>query len=951
MAAILITGCQVAAAAAAPATFTNPIVASGADPWVIQREGQYLFCQSGSGRGVWVSKSARLEDIGKAPRVNVWRPPRGTTYSREIWAPELHYLKGKWYIYVAADDGDNAHHRICVLEGTSQDPQQPFEFRGKLALPGDRWAIDGTVLQHDERLYFVWSGWDGAENVAQNLYIASMSDPLTISSDRVCISRPEHDWEEHGRPLVNEGPEALRHDGKVFIIYSASGSWGDDYCLGQLTWTGGDMLQPQSWVKKAAPVFSRAPNVFGPGHASFVRSPDGTQDWIVYHAAKYRGGGWNRSVRMQQFSWNPDGSPNFGAPVSTGVPLAVPSSSGPARSRPGTNLPSYVVGADISWVPQQESEGRRFSVDGVERDPVAILKDHGFNTIRLRLFYDPAAPGGYSAGGFCGLESTLAMARRVKAAGLKLLLDFHYSDTWADPAHQTKPAAWRDLDFPALTNALYWYTRDTLTNFAHHGLTPDIVQVGNEISNGLLWPDGKSDRFDDLAALLRAGVRGVRDGVPPARVMLHLAWGGQNEKSRWFLDNALRRGVEFDLLGQSYYPRWHGTLADLRANLTDLATRYPQEIVVVEYSTPYVLEVNEIVRSLPNGKGRGACIWEPTHPGHGNLFDKDGKALPALEQYHLVASNAPPGEAAAAPATFQNPLNPGPDPWMVYHDGNYYLTTTQGDAVRMWKSHSLGGLKTVQPVTVWRDADPTRSRGIWAPEFHFISNRWYLYYTATSSDNQDRNHRMHVLESAGTDPLGPYTYKGRLVNPTNDHYAIDGSVFQNTADGSWYFLWAAQPGHVLYIARLANPWTLDGHGVSIPASGFGCAEVREAPVVLHRNGRFFLVYSACDTGKPDYKLGMLIASETSDLMDPKSWQQFPQPVLERNDTGGVFGPGHNGFFRSPDAAEDWIVYHAKTSSAYTYRGRTTRVQKFTWNEDGTPNFGTPLPLSAVLQEP
>jgi GH43 family beta-xylosidase len=305
--------------------------------------------------------------------------------------------------------------------------------------------------------------------------------------------------------------------------------------------------------------------------------------------------------------------------------------------------------------------------------------------------------------------------------------------------------------------------------------------------------------------------------------------------------------------------------------------------------------------------------------------------------------------AETADGKFQNPINPGPDPWLDYYDGNYFLTTTQGDAIRMWKSPTIAGLKAASPATVWQDENLSRSRGMWAPEFHFISNRWYLYYTATSSDNKDDNHRMHVLQSAATDPLGPYTYKGRLINPTNDQYAIDGSVFQKP-DGSWYFLWAARPGHVLTIARMANPWTLSGNGVVIPASGFGCDEVREGPVVLKRNGKLFLIYSACDTGKPDYKLGMLIADDTANVLDPKSWQQHPTPVFERNDANGVFGPGHNGFFRASDGS-DWIVYHGKTVSNYTYRSRSTRVQPFTWNPDGTPNFGTPWPLSAAFDEP
>jgi GH43 family beta-xylosidase len=330
---LLLLGClagpfATAGRASEPATFTNPIVESGADPWVIRRDGQYYLCQSRRGTGVWVGRSAQLHRLGQTVWARVWDPPKGAAYSREIWAPELHWLRDRWYVYVAADDGQNANHRMYVLEGDPRDPQLPFRFIGKIADPSDRWAIDGTVLTFDDgRLYFIWSGWEGTENVSQNLYLAPMSNPWTISGARVCISRPEYDWEKHGRPLINEGPQILRHQNRLFIIYSASGSWGDDYCLGQLAWTGSDPLKPESWVKKPIPVFSRTKDVFGPGHCSFVKSPDGREDWIVYHAAKRSGSGWDRNIRLQRFSWLPDGAPDFGAPVSPGVPLPLPSGS------------------------------------------------------------------------------------------------------------------------------------------------------------------------------------------------------------------------------------------------------------------------------------------------------------------------------------------------------------------------------------------------------------------------------------------------------------------------------------------------------------------------------------------------------------------------------------------------------------------------------------------------
>jgi GH43 family beta-xylosidase len=263
--------------------------------------------------------------MGTAPFVPVWKPPASGPYSRNIWAPELHHLRGRWYIYFAADDGRNENHRMFVLEGDAVDPQRPFSLKGKVASADDHWAIDGTVLQMPtNELYFIWSGWEGTNNVAQNLYIAPLANPWTISGPRVRISHPERDWEAHGTPRVNEGPEVLWHGTNLFVIYSASGSWTDHYCLGQLRFGGGSVMEPSSWVKHPSPVFSQNEVAWGPGHASFVKSPDGLEDWIVYHAAQWRGSGWKRDIRVQPFGWNPDSTPNFGQPISPGTPLPMP---------------------------------------------------------------------------------------------------------------------------------------------------------------------------------------------------------------------------------------------------------------------------------------------------------------------------------------------------------------------------------------------------------------------------------------------------------------------------------------------------------------------------------------------------------------------------------------------------------------------------------------------------
>jgi beta-galactosidase len=284
-----------------------------------------------------------------------------------------------------------------------------------------------------------------------------------------------------------------------------------------------------------------------------------------------------------------------------------------------------MIGADISFLPQLEDRGAKFYDRGTEKDAIEILRDHGFNFIRLRIFVNPEKEKGYAPGeGYCGLAYTLKMARRIHDAGMSILLNFHYSDYWADPQQQNKPEAWAALDFETLKDTLRNYTRDVLLAFARQGTPPAMVQVGNEVNHGLLWPDGHISQLDNLAELLQAGVQGVQDADPEIPVMMHIALGGQNEEAVFWLDNMIARGVTFDVIGLSYYPRWHGTLDDLKANLLDLTERYHKYVNVVEYSA-FRKEVNEIVFSLPDDMGRGTCIWEPLGWWVG-LFDREGRA-------------------------------------------------------------------------------------------------------------------------------------------------------------------------------------------------------------------------------------------------------------------------------------------------------------------------------------
>jgi GH43 family beta-xylosidase len=345
-----------------------------------------------------------------------------------------------------------------------------------------------------------------------------------------------------------------------------------------------------------------------------------------------------------------------------------------------------------------------------------------------------------------------------------------------------------------------------------------------------------------------------------------------------------------------------------------------------------------------------------------NLFT----ILPAVGLLSLVALPlfAPAAQTTKTPnatagATFRNPLKQdGADPCLTFYNGWYYLSTTTAVDIRIRRARKLGDLKDAPDKVVWKDDHPERFRDLWAAEFHRLNGangpRWYLYYTASDGKEGDTHHRMFVLESAGDDPMGPYTFKAKLKTDADDaQYAIDGTVLKHP-DGKLYFLWCGRPseaGQGLYISRMTDPWTLTGSRVYLPSEGFGCKYVREAPVTLQRNGKAHLVYSACAADTPDYKLGLLTADLGADLMNPASWKQNPKPVFARVDQHGVFGPGHNFFFQSPDGKQDWIVYHAKRSMAATYADRSTYAQPFTWNPDGSPNFGLPRPVEQDIPSP
>lgn len=335
---LLLLFCMASYSVSAQQTFANPLLEYGPDPYSTYYNGYYYYTHTMQDRLV-LFRTKNLADLKNAEKKTIWIAPKNTDYSAEIWAPEFHFIDGKWYVYFAADNGSNETHRMYVLENSSKDPMKgEFVFKGKIAATTDKWAIDGNVFAHKKQLYMIWSGWEGDTNGQQNIYIAKMKSPTQIEGDRVRISSPTNSWELFGalrddinpaQVNVNEGPQFLTHDKKVFIVFSASGCWTDNYSLGLLTFTGKDnLLDASAWKKSDKPILSQSDKtkVYAPGHNSFFKSPNGKEDWILYHANSNpgEGCGFKRSPRMQQIIWDKNGNPVIGEPVSNGTALAIP---------------------------------------------------------------------------------------------------------------------------------------------------------------------------------------------------------------------------------------------------------------------------------------------------------------------------------------------------------------------------------------------------------------------------------------------------------------------------------------------------------------------------------------------------------------------------------------------------------------------------------------------------
>ena len=373
------------------------------------------------------------------------------------------------------------------------------------------------------------------------------------------------------------------------------------------------------------------------------------------------------------------------APAAESAPPSNAVAGKPLAREPGRDPSEFAIGADLSFLKQAEDRGVTFKDHGRAMPGLRLFQSHGYNWIRLRLFNHPTELPN-------DLDYTLGMAKAAKQQGYKFLLDFHYSDTWADPGKQILPQAWEGKSHAELVQAVFDFTRASIAAFHEAGALPDMVQIGNEVIQGMLWPDGRlPGNWDHFADLVRAGVRGVEAGrgdEPSPRIMIHIDRGGDAAKTKWFFDKFNSYGIPYDVIGQSYYPFWHGTMEDLRKNLAQTAEAYGKEIMVVEAAynwrpaeyrnkpapfpespkgqEAFLEAVTRAVLATPRHLGKGVFWWEPAvNPSSGldsrSMFDQAGNALPVLAVYDgglnrfaatVAKTNAPAPEAAARPVLY-----------------------------------------------------------------------------------------------------------------------------------------------------------------------------------------------------------------------------------------------------------------------------------------------------------
>lgn len=915
--------------------FTNPIKGSGCDPWVVKAGDSYYLCQSSG--GVSLFKMNDLYQLGCAKSINIFQNDyTGNETLSSYWAPEVLYLQGRWYSYFAPEvnRGGNDSHRTYVLQGGS-NPDDPtdgeYVLKGRLADPNDKWSIDATAFEYNGQLYSVWSGWEGDNNVSQKIYIATMSNPWTISSQRVCISTPTYDWETIGNPDVNEGPEVLIKNGKVHIIYSASGSWTDDYCLGRITCSDGNFLNPSSWVKASSPVFQKSDSVFGPGHASFVTSKDGSQDWIVYHAAQYSGAAWTRDLHMQMFTWNGD-NPYFGEPIANGVEIAKPSSNGVAPVEEGEY---YQI--------ENVATGRRLDIpDGKDANSLQLRTWTANTSPAQQYSFKKASTGWYTIVPKCAQTRALDNPSGSKDKGKQY-------QTWTQNGNIAQNFRFEELSdgtFRIINQASlfalteqgessgYAVTQEALTNNDNQKWrivkvnsseelfdaatipgTGDVL-YSNDFSNshGLQYYAGNvaGDASCGNNTLTISGGNANKivvedesftDFVVEADIKVNKDSGSNSDQGGIIFRASDPYGGVTDGYNGYYFgidaKKKEAILGKVHGNTW---TEIAKKKMTVDYDKYYHVSVtvsgNEIECYVNyNGSNYAKVIAADNDFSSGTVGFRHWQTSTSYK--NLKVSSYIPVDKGK---TYTNAVLGGcADPDILYYDGVYYMYSTNDYGAD-------NGIKvfTSTDLTNWTDRgyalskdDVYGDKWFWAPDLIEKDGKFYMYYAANE----------HLSVATSDSPLGPFTQTPEERVPMHDTKEIDAHVFKDD-DGQYYIYFVRFPdGNCIYGAKL-NPdmKTIDESTLTrliSPTESWetDMAKVTEGPFMLKKDGVYYLTYSGSHFQSICYGSGY--ATSTSPLGTYTKYEN--NPIMQSNSL--VHGAGHHCITESPDGKEMFIVYH------------------------------------------
>jgi len=949
-------------------TLVNPIRFNGNDPWVVQAGDSYYMSQSDG--GITLYKMNDLSQLGIAKGKNVF----GDNYNNGVflnsyWAPELLWLQGRWYVYFApaVNNGGNDSHRSYVLQGGS-NPNDPWDgaytLVGQLTDWTNKWSIDATAFEYNGQLYAVWSGWEGDTNVSQKIYIARMSNPWTISSDRVCISTPTHSWETNHSPHVNEGPEVLIKNGVVHVIYSASGSWTDDYCLGRLTCSDGNFLNAASWSKASNPVFKKTDSVWGPGHCSFVKSPDGTEDWIVFHSARYAGAGWTREVHIQPFTWHGN-NPYFGEPINPGVELAKPSATDFEPVQDGTY---YTV--------RNVATGRCLDIpDGQDANSLKIRTWNGNKTAAQQFTFIEKEEGWYVISPKCGPTRALDNPSGSVDKGKQY-------QTWEQNSNKAQNFRLEEVEdgvfriinqasLYALTDtgeaSGYAVTQEELTN--NDNQRWEIVEVNSKSTyNGAKVPGTGSviysNDFSNGRELAYYTGSSAEEAVINSNTLI-IEGGNANKvvvKDESFNNFMLevdvmaqqnssagsnQVGVIFRASSESsggndgYNGYYFGIDAvkqeAILGKVTNGSTwtQIAKKKMTVKYDTYYHLSVavsgNEMKCYVNyNGSNYAKIVATDSSYTSGHVGLRHWQC-PAYYKNLKVSEYSP----EVVTDGYTNAVLAGcADPDVLFHDGVYYLYSTNSTGAN-------NGFKvyTSTDLANWTDrgwcltkGEVYGTSGFWAPDIVEKDGIFYMYYVANE----------HLSVATSTSPLGPFTQTESQRVPMHESpKEIDAHVFKDD-DGQYYIYFVrfndgnGNAGNNIWGAKLNSDMR------SIDESTLKClispteawetdmAKVAEGPYMLKKDGVYYLTYSGSHFQSVSYGSGY--ATSTSPLGTYTKYAN--NPIMQSNSL--VHGAGHHCVTTSPDGTEMFMVYH-RHKDLSTTEPRSLCIDRMQFIKDDSGN--------------